>query len=314
MARFRAPSVSSVSSTNSRSSLVTVTSGNHPKKRTGTLPTALGGQMSVASTSTVGPVQKKDKGKARARTRAEMDPVGQREQVRMAMKKAEVKTIAKPSSVQWSFVANRQLCSSVTEEQLETLFKACGSIKRLQIRASGGVSVPTANMEATFFGLCAPPTGVHYATVEYTTPAAARLALDLDGAVLNGRKILVSFSASQLPELSEVLQGRITRKKDPYPEKRAVWRAKLNQLKRLTYQRTEHVVAGGGESSGARAAKVVRGVAERLGLYETDAAGGTAAGAHQDGRLREPGSSRGGATARHAAPLAKQITFPKTLA
>ncbi|KAI0650071.1 hypothetical protein C8Q79DRAFT_364872 [Trametes meyenii] len=271
--------------------------------------------MSVASASTARHMQKKDKGKARARTRAEMDPVGQREQVRMAMKKAEVKTIVKPSSAQWSFVYVGNLCSSVTEEQLKTLFKACGTIKRLQIRASGGVSVPTANMEATFFGLCPPPAGVHYATVEYMTPAAARLALGLDGTVLNGRKILVSFSASQLPELSEVLQGRVARKKDPCPEKRAVWKAKLNKLKRLTYQRTEHVVAGDGESSGARAVKVVWDVAARLGLYGIDAAGDTATGAHQDGRFSAgPGSSRGGASSRHGpTPLAKQITFPKTL-
>ncbi|KAI0370222.1 hypothetical protein BV20DRAFT_1035984 [Pilatotrama ljubarskyi] len=220
--------------------------------------------------------------------RAPKVDIKQREQVRKAKKKAEMKAAARAPQAEWSFVYVGNLSSSTTDEQLRALFQPCGAIRRIQIRASGGVCVPTANLPSRgFFGFGGVDEGIHYATVEYLTPASARQALELTGTELDGRRILVSFSVGDLPETSDIIKSHI-RKKDPHLEKRALWKAKFGQLKRLTIERTE--VVSDGEQPLSGPAKLIEDVATRLGLYVP--------AAHQNG-------------ARH--PLAQQITFPKTL-
>ncbi|KAI0771917.1 hypothetical protein BD413DRAFT_547012 [Trametes elegans] len=311
MTRFRVPTSSSLSSC-SNGSLPNMRSAGRPQQRPNPndLETVSEDQANATGPSTANPVQaasqpaqRRDKGKGRARTPAKMD-VGQKEQLRMAMKKAAVKPIAQNASPQWSFVYVGNLSSSVTDEQLQTLFKACGTIRRIVIRASGGMCVPTANMKRGFLGFGGVEPGVHYATVEYMVPASARRAIELSGTELDGRKILVSFSIVDLPETTNIIQAHITRK-DPQAEKRDLWKAKFGQLKRLTIERTEYVPDPNAEpSNGGGPAKLVEGVARRLGLYGNAPAGpgSSAAGAHQNG-------------ARYGQqPVAKQQpTFPKTL-
>ncbi|KAI9001252.1 hypothetical protein BD414DRAFT_474097 [Trametes punicea] len=319
MTRFRCPSVSSVSSARSCGSMTTIKSaGKSQMHRTG-LATVKDAEAPVAGPSTARfpaqrneqadsePVPKRDKGKGKARTRAKMD-IGQKEKLRMARKKAELKANARLPQAEWSFVFVGNLSSSVTEQELEALFERCGKIRRIQIRASSGVCVPTANLKSSFFGYNKVEPGVHYATVEYMTPAEARKALELSGTELHGRNILVSLSVVDLPETSNIVKSHIT-KKDAHLQKRTLWQAKFGQLKRLTIERTEYIPDG--EQRGGPG-RLLEGVAKRLGLY--DPAGSTAAGAHQNAEGGRFGLGQGpGQGARHPPPLAKQFTFPKTL-
>ncbi|OSC98754.1 hypothetical protein PYCCODRAFT_1439069 [Trametes coccinea BRFM310] len=317
MTRFRCPSVSSLSSTRSFGSIPNIKTAGRPTKRTGGLAAVDEGQAPVAGPSTTRsapkdaepdeqPVAKRDKGKGKARTHQKMD-VGQREKLRMAKKKAQVK-LHRPPQPEFSFVFVGNLSSCVTEAQLEALFKQCGSIRRILIRATSGVCVPTNNLKRGFLGYGGVEHGVHYATVEFWMPAEARKALTLTGSVLEGRKILVSLSVLDLPEMSNIIKEHIV-KKDPHLQKRSLWQAKFGQLKRLTIERTE-VVVPDGERRGGGPAKFLEGVAMRLGLY--DPAGNTAAEAHQK---TESNPFDVGVRSRYPPPPAKHTAsaFPKTL-
>lgn len=155
------------------------------------------------------PAQKRDKGKGKAKSRGEMN-AGEKERLRMAYKKKkEAKPVIKPSQVQWSFVYVGnvssfsseckseaydlcvQLSSSVTDAQLAALFGPCGPIRRIQIRASGGICVPTANLPRPYFGFGKVDTAVHYATVEFESSDGSRKAMELNRRVLEGRQIIV---------------------------------------------------------------------------------------------------------------------------
>ncbi|CDO74014.1 hypothetical protein BN946_scf185043.g63 [Trametes cinnabarina] len=315
MTRFRCPSSSTLSSSRSYGSLSNIKTEYRPKKRNVGLATVEEDQAPVAGPSTARPaamdveveeqpVAKRDNGKGKTRTHQRMD-VGQKEKLRMAKKKAEIK-VHRPPQAQWSFVFVGNVNSSVTEAQLEALFQQCGTVRRILIRASSGICVPTTNLKRGFLGFGGVQPGVHYATVEYWTPAEARRALELNGTVLEGRSLVVSLSAIDLPEMREVITSHIV-KKDPHQQKRSLWQAKFGQLKRLTIERTELVVPDG-ERRGGGPAKFLEGVAMRLGLY--DPAGNTAAEAHQ-----KTASGPSAAGLRHPSPLAKLITspFPKTL-
>ena len=71
-------------------------------------------------------------------------------------------------------------------------FIHCGPIVDIQIRASGGVCVPTAKLPTPYWGMGSSLESVHYATVRFKTPDAARNAMDLSGTELLGKKIIVS--------------------------------------------------------------------------------------------------------------------------
>ncbi|KAI0356581.1 hypothetical protein OH77DRAFT_211779 [Trametes cingulata] len=165
----------------------------------------------------------------------------QREQVRMAKKKAEMKAaVTRSPQHEWSFVYVGNLSSKITEEELKTLFQRCGTVRRIELRASAGVCVPTAGLPKSFWGFGEVEDGVHYASVEYTKPASARQALQLSGTELYGRHIVVSFSVADLPEISDVILSHLRKKKaedeaqsqkDALSKMRAVWQAKFGQLK-----------------------------------------------------------------------------------
>ncbi|KAH9894321.1 hypothetical protein C8Q73DRAFT_695262 [Cubamyces lactineus] len=318
MTRIRCPTVSSLSSGHSNGSASKAKSSGGTLKRSPALATVVEDEGPVAGPSTAPSaganpqlVHKLDKGKGKARSRAKMD-VGEKEKLRMAKKKAEMKAARQPQP-EWSFVYVGNLSSTVTEEQVAALFQPCGTIRRIVIRASTGVCVPTNNLKKSpgLFGFGGGVEhGVHYATVEFVTPAEARLALELNGAELDGRNILVSLNIVDLPEVSNIIKGHIAQK-DPHQEKRTLWQVKFGQLKRLTIERTEHVPDGEERSGPAR---FVEGVAMRLGLYEPAGPNSTAAGAHQ----KRAGGGRAipNARARHTATAlkaAKQIIFPRTL-
>ncbi|KAI0824598.1 hypothetical protein BC628DRAFT_1376929 [Trametes gibbosa] len=298
MARFRCPSSSSLGSTRSQGSLATIVPTRPPPKRRYHKATVEDDESFVASPSNVRtaayqaarveeePVMKRNKGKGKLRTRGSMD-IRERERLRMAMKKlkAEVKPavklpVVKPVEAAWSFVFVGNLSSETNEAELKDYFSRCGPIRRIIMRASGGVCVPTATLKGGFLGFGGVKPSVHYATIEFSTGAGARAAIDLDKTEFYGRPIVVSFSAADLPEVSDVVKMSAARKKNPKIAKLPLWKEKLGQLKRLTIQRTEYVPdpASDARREGGMTA-VMANVAVRVGLFA--AGGSTAAGAHQ---------------------------------
>ncbi|KAH9853703.1 hypothetical protein C2E23DRAFT_820260 [Lenzites betulinus] len=306
MARFRCPSTSSLGSSRAQGSLATIPTARQPPKQyqKPTVEDEKSSFLAGPSTMRTGtqrparaeaqPVIKRNKGKGKEgklRTRGSMD-LRERERLRMAKKKAEVKTVVKPVErpveANWSFVYVGNLSSEVNEAQVEAFFAPCGPVRRVLIRASGGICVPTANLKGGFLGFGGVQPGVHYATVEFSNGTAARDAVELDGAEFYGREIVVSFSAADLPELSSAVETRVAQKKDPNAGKLPVWKEKLGQLKRLTIQRTEYV-PDPAEEAGRTMAVMARGMTPTLrlpGAYVSGGAGGTAVGAHQTAAAR----------------------------
>ncbi|KAI0721825.1 hypothetical protein C8T65DRAFT_169432 [Cerioporus squamosus] len=268
MARFRCPSASTISSSGSTAS---VSKSERAKSATpvARLPSIAEKSPNhpVPATRAPAPARKLDKGKGRTRNTGKMD-LRRRESLRMSMKKAEVK------NRQWSFVYVGNLSSNVTEEQLGQKFERFGPIRLIQIRASSGVCVPTANLPRPFFGFGESLEGTHYATIEFSSPSAARKALEYNGAQFAGRNIIVSFNAIDLPETTEILKSLVEKKqkkhKAPQPtqpslaELRTLWKIKFGQMKRLTIERTEYV--SDPQKAPAVPGQFVAHIAKRIGL------------------------------------------------
>ncbi|TFK93926.1 hypothetical protein K466DRAFT_477781 [Polyporus arcularius HHB13444] len=185
------------------------------------------------------------------------------------MKKAEVK------DRRWSFVYVGNLSSAVTEDQLEEKFERFGPIRLIKIRASSGICVPTANLPRPYFGFGAPLEGTHYATIEFSSPNAARKALEYNNTPFAGRNIIVSFNAIDLPETTEIMKSLVEKKKKkiqqkaPEPlqtlaEMRTLWKIKFGQIKRLTVERTEYI--SDGQKAPTDPGQVMAHLAKRIGL------------------------------------------------
>jgi len=104
------------------------------------------------------------------------------------------------------FVYVGNLKSSITEERLRTLFAPCGRIFRIGIRCSRG--------QAVTVGVPVPENMLtsrdrQYASIEFHDLEAAKLALRLNGAIVDGLDIVVSTTPADLPEVQDIVQTRI---------------------------------------------------------------------------------------------------------
>jgi len=97
------------------------------------------------------------------------------------------------------------LLPGTRNEKVAELFRKIGPIEQTIVRCSGGL----------FVSRTAVPDSVlsnrdhHYATVKYLDPRSARRALALNGVNLDGRKLVVSLSAADLPEARLGLEKRL---------------------------------------------------------------------------------------------------------
>lgn len=98
---------------------------------------------------------------------------------------------------------DRKLLPGTSSDLLKRIFSHFGTISSVIIRCSSGlavnrVSVPRSQLSAR---------DRQYATVHFHDASSARKALTLNGIELNGVNIVVSFSAADLPEAAQDLQG-----------------------------------------------------------------------------------------------------------
>lgn len=172
----------------------------------------------------------KDKRKGKAKTPPGMD-AGKKERLRAAIKKNKVK---ETSMGEWSHVYVSNLNSTITHQMLHDAFSRFGTVKRIIVRASGGV--PLKNYPGS------KPTAWdrQYASVEYCEPVSAKRALSFDGRTLNGVQVAVCYNAADLPETHEAVAQRIAKKKAPPPPKGLNLQigSALAAFKRLTIDRT----------------------------------------------------------------------------
>ncbi|KAI0722958.1 hypothetical protein C8Q76DRAFT_380261 [Earliella scabrosa] len=186
----------------------------------------------------------------------------------MAAKKAEVNVNNHKRYLSKVYVGN--LNAIVDEEQLMEKFKSCGPIDEIIIRASSGVCVPTRNLPRPYFGFGAPLEGVHYATVQFSDPAGARRAITMNGRMFLGKPIVVSYTALDMPEITDILKKHILQKQLALAgvslnERRRYWQAAFGQIKRLTIEKTEIIPDTSTTQSNASPAEMITGLAKRAG-------------------------------------------------
>ncbi|KAF7776208.1 hypothetical protein Agabi119p4_4601 [Agaricus bisporus var. burnettii] len=100
----------------------------------------------------------------------------------------------------YSFVYAGNLRPTITEQQLRDRFSPCGPIIRIIIRCSRGQPVLAQGLYPdTLFG----PRDRKYATIEFRDSNAYLKALKLNGHLLDGAQMIVSVSATDLPEAKE---------------------------------------------------------------------------------------------------------------
>lgn len=93
--------------------------------------------------------------------------------------------ISSPDLIHW------QLEPTITEEQLRDRFSPCGPILRIIIRCSRGQPIkalPEGMQPEILFG----PRDRKYASIEFSDSRAYLEALQLDGQILDGAKMIVS--------------------------------------------------------------------------------------------------------------------------
>ena len=98
---------------------------------------------------------------------------------------------------------DNKLLPGTSSDLLKRIFSHFGTISSVIIRCSSGlavnrVSVPRSQLSAR---------DRQYATVHFHDASSAKKALTLNGIELNGLNIVVSFSAADLPEAAQDLQG-----------------------------------------------------------------------------------------------------------
>nr|VWO97320.1 Pre-mRNA-splicing ATP-dependent RNA helicase PRP28 (EC [Ganoderma boninense] len=217
---------------------------------------------------------KKPKGKSKARATVKSNTSRREAEIRTQIKKSMVQVHSNRG--QWSFVFVGNLSSATENKDLRRHFASCGQISDIQIRASGGVCVPTAKLPTPYWGMGTPYESVHYATIRFKTPEGARNAMGMSGTVVMGKRIIVTVNAIELPETVNIV-GEHLRKKTAPPDdtKRSFWQGKYGQLKRLTIEKTEPCISEG-PATGPGAALLVAGLGKRVGA--STAGGSTAAG------------------------------------
>jgi len=160
----------------------------------------------------------KQKGKQDAANRKERKPGRRRagprgsEVKRDAAKDAAKKhhkkeVLSKTNRTEYSFVYVGNIDPTITERQLQEFFSACGKVCRIQLRCSRG--------QAITIGV-AVPEGIRtnrdrqYASIEFEDYRGARNALRLNGEVLDGCELVVSITPTDLPEVQDIVDSRIS--------------------------------------------------------------------------------------------------------
>ncbi|KAH7908503.1 hypothetical protein BJ138DRAFT_1157535 [Hygrophoropsis aurantiaca] len=134
------------------------------------------------------------------------DDVDKKQRVMNAMKRERIRREAKKCDWTYAFVGN--FAPSTSQQDLADYFKRCGRIWSLDIRCSGGLVMPAEVPSPAYYQGHA----VHqYAVVIFTKPDGARKALTLNGTDFKGYQLVVSRSASDLPEIRQKVNQHLHR-------------------------------------------------------------------------------------------------------
>ncbi|KLO16345.1 hypothetical protein SCHPADRAFT_995169 [Schizopora paradoxa] len=143
-------------------------------------------------------VAKANKGKERAS--GHNRPLPTKEE--LAMKKARRERIHMKRTRSHVYVGN--LSPSVTEGDLEEIFRSSGPVGRVHIRRT---SHYISELDETLNDAEAGPStsdSPRYATVEFYDPHSSRSAIQQTGTVIDGSRITVVLTASDLPEVKRI--------------------------------------------------------------------------------------------------------------
>ncbi|KAF8640109.1 hypothetical protein AX17_001345 [Amanita inopinata Kibby_2008] len=126
--------------------------------------------------------------------------------VKEAAKKYQKReTLSKTNRSDYSFVFVGNVDSSITVQRIEEYFSQCGKVFRVLLRCSRGRPI----------GVAQPDAGLTtrdrlYASVEFKDYRGARNAMRLNGTKLDGRKLVVSITPTDLPEVQDIVNSRMT--------------------------------------------------------------------------------------------------------
>ncbi|KAG5639001.1 hypothetical protein H0H81_007909 [Sphagnurus paluster] len=106
----------------------------------------------------------------------------------------------------YPFIYVGNLKSSITAERLRSLFASCGRIFNVSIRCSRG--------QAVTVGVPVPEDLLttrdrQYASVEFCDLEGAKLALRMNGKLVDGLEIVVCSSPADLPEVQDIVNTRL---------------------------------------------------------------------------------------------------------
>ncbi|KAF8627197.1 hypothetical protein AX15_004514 [Amanita polypyramis BW_CC] len=116
-------------------------------------------------------------------------------------------TLSKLNGTDYSFVYIGNIDPSINAQRLEEYFSKCGKVCRVQLRCSRG--------QAINIGIAVPENvrtsrDRQYATVEFKDYRGARKALQLNGKELDGCRLVVSITPTDLPEVQDIVDMRIS--------------------------------------------------------------------------------------------------------
>jgi len=119
------------------------------------------------------------------------------------MKKARRERLRARRNRSYVYVGN--LSSSVTEEQLEKAFQTCGPIGRVSVRRTSHY------IDEDVLGASDSSASVtnRYATVEFNDPHSSRKAIQKTGSEIDGCRILVVLTATDLPEVGRMRERHL---------------------------------------------------------------------------------------------------------
>ncbi|KAF9534865.1 hypothetical protein CPB83DRAFT_843069 [Crepidotus variabilis] len=155
---------------------------------------------------------KQPEGKKRCSARLKAREKKVEDAMKKTVKKAKV--VSPPEwTINYIYVGN--LAPGTSEPTLRSTFSKFGEIDRVTIRCSQGQYVTAAAVPRAALT----KRDRHYATVEFVKPESAKRALRLNGSFIGHRRIIVTISVADLPEVKEIANQRIEamRKKQGQP-------------------------------------------------------------------------------------------------
>jgi len=157
-----------------------------------------------------------------------------------AKKHHKKEALSKTNRTEYSFVYVGNIDPTITGRRLQDFFSTCGKVCRVQLRCSRG--------QAITIGVAVPEDirtkrDRQYASIEFEDYRGARNALRLNGEVLDGCELVVSITPTDLPEVQDIVNTRISEIKNRVCRNNAshnVWHAE----RPLVSQPTEEVMEG----------------------------------------------------------------------